>query len=197
MIGRVGPNILAAAGMLLMGGGVFAQDTTTDTGWYLGYGTGQFTAKNSFSQPSISTSFDTSSEGFIAGYRFSPNFAVESQYFSFDDESLRFSSPSDSGVAVLSSASGFGIYAKPKWPISERFGLYAKLGWARFESDVTITFDAQNSSIVGKFRTKDYSFGAGAEYQLTDRLKLDFGYTERKSDVFDIRGWGLSLLFEF
>ena len=85
------------------------------------------------------------------GYDFNQYFGIEGRYLS---------------ASVLDSffdTTHIGIYAKPKYPIGERFNIYGLLGYGHTE------VEADCGDIHENFSKNGFSFGVGMEYDLSSK----------------------------
>ena len=109
----------------------------------------------------------------LGGYHITERIGVEFFYADFGkfDGSGSFDSFSASGSVE---ADGFGLSGVYTYPVNERFGIFGKAGvfrWeAEFSASLSDTFETvSDSANDGRL---DLTFGAGAEYALTEKLSL-------------------------
>lgn len=97
---------------------------------------------------------DDDDVGFVAygGYRFNDHFAVEGQWI--DGASL------DAPGAELDVRS-VGAYALGILPVNDRFDVFAKVGWQRWDTDARNAF-------IGEDSGTDLGYGVGAQYRFND-----------------------------
>ena len=130
-----------------------------DSGFYVGAGVAHVEARE-FCQ--IGGSCDKNDVGWnvFAGYRFNRHLAVEGGYTDLGETS---SSGFSGGVPTrfTSQTTGFELTGLGIVPLTERFGLYAKLGFFRYDNEVVAS-----GGFVGSVSEKgtELTFGFGAEY---------------------------------
>ena len=69
-----------------------------------------------------------------------------------------------------------GLYAKPQYPVSEDFSLYALLGYG------SVTMDGVNATRVD-VDDSGFQWGLGASYAIGDNYELFLDYTSLASDI--------------
>lgn len=173
-----------------------------DTPWYIGLGGGQYSSTSNFETLSLETEFDSTSFTLYGGYRFGRHFALEAQYLKLRDINTTGSILSSPSLIAsrFKSSDGLAIFAKPYLPVSEKLQLYTKIGWGEFNHSVSITGTDANMmgfNINGKFRLRDFIWGTGAEFKVSDRFHLDLGYTRQTVDISEFSTWNLSVKYEF
>ena len=91
-----------------------------------------------------------------AGYKFNPYIAVEARYWN-----------GNNGVDA------YGLYAKPMYPVSESFDVYALLGYGNAAAEPT-------DGYIGNMSLDDSTFqwGLGASYAFTDSFAVFADYVE-------------------
>lgn len=100
----------------------------------------------------------------LAGYDFNEYIAVEGRYttsFSHEDR-----------VEM----SGWSLFAKPQYPVSENFSVYALLGYGG------VTLDGINGYIVDVDDT-GFQWGLGASYQVMENASFFVDYTFPANDM--------------
>lgn len=133
------PNAQAAQPGFYVGGQYGQSDKDIDIG---GFNT--YAATRIFPSPavqltveSMTASLDTSdsSFGFLAGYRFTPHFAVEGGYIDLGSLSYRANMtgnitgvPTDAVLNVDSETAGITVSALGVWPLSYRWEVYGRAG---------------------------------------------------------------------
>ena len=101
---------------------------------------------------------------FLAGYNFNEYFAVEGRYtdsFTHDDQT---------------EMSGWSLFAKPQYPVSEDFSVYALLGYGG------VTLDGVSGYIVD-YDDTGFQWGLGGSYQIMENLSLFADYTFPANDM--------------
>ena len=100
----------------------------------------------------------------LAGYNFNQYIAVEGRYTtSFSDEDL---------VEM----SGWSIFAKPQYPVTEDFNVYALLGFGG------VTLDGINGAVVD-VDDSGFQWGLGASYMVVENLALFVDYTSLANEM--------------
>jgi hypothetical protein len=116
----------------------------------------------------------------FAGFDFNPYIGVEGGY-------LNGGSPSDRGFDI--EVDGWDLAVLGKWPVSDRFEVFAKLGY--------VWWDAETEGFGGD-SGEDLMYGLGVGFDLNDQFGLR-GEWERMdiedTDRADL--WTVSLLFRF
>ncbi len=84
---------------------------------------------------------------FIGGYNYNKYIGAEARYITNFKKAENY---------------GYGIYVKPQLPVSGKFKLYALLGYAGSEGDLTAS---------------GFGYGAGASYDVTPRVFVFADYT--------------------
>ncbi len=101
---------------------------------------------------------------FLAGYDFNEYFAVEGRYTtSFTHESQ---------VEM----SGWSLFAKPQYPVSEDFSVYALLGYGG------VTLDGIKGFLVD-YDDTGFQWGLGASYQVMENVSVFADYTFPANDM--------------
>ena len=141
--------------------------------FYVGLGLSAVSTRNS----DVSLSFTSIKEGqdrtgdilVMAGYEFNPYIAVEGRYMTsvYDEDKLTRDS--------------WGIYAKPQYPATEEFTLYALLGYGGLNAD------GKGLSLTDVSDT-GFQWGLGASYAVTEDVAIFVDYvsiaTDMDSDIF-------------
>ncbi len=101
---------------------------------------------------------------FLAGYNYNEYIAVEGRYTTtFSDEDL---------VEM----DGWSLFAKPQYPVSEDFSVYALLGFGG------VTMDGVNGSGVDVDET-GFQWGVGLNYLATENISVFVDYTSLANDM--------------
>ena len=101
---------------------------------------------------------------FLAGYNFNEYIAVEGRYTTtFTDEDL---------VEM----DGWSLFAKPQYPVSEDFSVYALLGYGG------VTMDGINGSGVD-VDDSGFQWGLGMDYLATENISIFVDYTSLAVDM--------------
>ena len=144
--------------------------------WYLGVGIIPFGKFNTDCYEDV-----TYGAMLRGGYEFN-------QYFGLEARAMKtFAGEGPNGGETFQH---FGLYAKPMYPVSERFNIYALAGYGYTE-----TINDGGNGNLPEIDDWDFSWGVGLEYDLSDK-KGDFiqdaaydrgfdGYADQE------RGWGI------
>jgi hypothetical protein len=162
--------ILAAAQLPTIGVAV-AQNSDVATGLYIGAGLNQsrFEADN-FSVADIDK--EDNSWKAIAGFRFSPYFAMEANYVDFG----KATSPSIAvGGPFGAEADAFALFGVGMWPIGS-LDLYAKLGAAQISAKGSV------AAVLFKDDATEFAYGAGLQYRWSN-LAVRAEYEKYDTDV--------------
>jgi hypothetical protein len=140
---------------LLLSGEIFAQDS----GFYVGAGAG--VAHEGF------TGFSGEDAAFkaLAGYSFNKYFSVEVAYA--DAGTIK---DDIEGDHVSISNDGFTASVLAKWPVTEVFAPYLKVGYASYDTHLEVTGDGQPLAV--SMSESDSLLGAGIEFKLGERFRL-------------------------
>ncbi len=87
--------------------------------------------------------------------------------------------------------SGLSLAAVPRWPVSERFSLYGKLGIFHSDTDVEVAFSGDT---VGSLSDEELLTAIGAHYELPSGFGVLLEY-EVVPDLFDGANLGFSWNF--
>lgn len=157
---RMASNGLALLG-LLASTAVLAE---TQPGFYVGAGVGKASIEVD------DTGFDADDTAFkvFGGYNFNQYFAVEATYFDGGKPDERFGS----GV-VEAATDGVNASAVGRLPIGDVFSLFAKVGFASY--DVEVTTRIRNATVFSATGSdEDLSYGIGGAF--------DFGSFELRGE---------------
>ena len=151
-----------------------------DAGFYLGLGYGALgfertvTAENHIAgvkyeyNPDINIDYDTVM--FQVGYKINQYVAVEYRYWKgMGDEDI----PAlDRNLGGQGSAdlSAYGFYAKPMYPVSEQFNVYALLGYS------VATYDVNYGDLDGTTDKDGFSWGIGAGFAFNQNVSVTLDY---------------------
>jgi len=101
----------------------------------------------------------------FAGYDFNEYVAVEGRYtatFMKDD---------------TSKMSGFSIFVKPQYPVSDEFSVYGLVGYG------LVNIDNTNSTHNIDVNEKGFQWGLGASYAVTEDISISLDYTLLGKDM--------------
>ena len=137
-------------------------------GFYLGLDVGKAEARKYCDNIVNCDSSDTTLRGEV-GYEFGNNIAAEIGYTSFGT----LFNADDNNVSAKQDASAWTISALGTLPLADRFGLFGRLGMARY--DLSNSGTVQNVGVDSKNSTKPY-LGAGLKYDLDNNWMLRAEY---------------------
>jgi opacity protein-like surface antigen len=178
--------ILAMGTFAMAGGDIAPVEPMVETpmaykssaGFYAGlaYGAldGKWDPDTSYSRDS-----DTFDELMIqAGYKFNEYIAIEGRYwFGVGDNTWASGTAYEQDVSV----DAWGIYAKPMYPVSEAFNVYALLGYGA----VSLDYDIGDTD----FDDNDgFTWGAGVEYSVNDNVAVFVDYVSLFDDDKNVLG---------
>lgn len=148
-----------------------------------------------------------------AGWQLHPNFGVETDAsFGIDDGEFDFdgdeddfdlddnedsdfddvlAGPGDLGLDYL-----IGFYGRATLPLSDRFDVSARAGYAFAEIDSTVTTIGGNELVFGG-SDDGFAMGASATYDLTESMAIRADYTHYEFDTSNAESLGLNLEFKF
>jgi OOP family OmpA-OmpF porin len=169
----------------------FAQDPA---GKYVGWSAGQSMTKfdstsNSFGVANLSESYDKSESAFkvFGGYNFNKNWALEGGYAGLGTPKIDYT-----GRGAFTGATGRADIKNTAWflagkgtlPVSNAFGLFAKLGVTGNKSDFTATTGSTAINALAGFPLSKNKvrvgplFGAGVEYRFTGNFRIRTEYED-------------------
>ncbi|HEY9189361.1 MAG TPA: porin family protein [Sulfurovum sp.] len=119
---------------------------------------------------SVSGDEDYSAVMLQAGYKFNPYIAVEGRYW--------FGLEEDVGDNTDLTVDTWGIYVKPMYPVTEAFDIYALLGYA--DSDVELS--GGGTTVSPPYDMDGFSWGIGGAYSFTENLAVFVDYTSLYDD---------------
>ena len=163
IVGATGVNVAQAA----------------DNGLYLGLNAGQAEARKYCENVTNCDSADTSVRGEV-GYQFNANLGAELGYTSFGT----LFNANDNNVNAKQDASAWTASVLGTWPFAERFGVFGRLGLAKYDVDNSGT--VQGVPVVNKNDTKPY-YGAGVKFDLNNNWMLRAEY-QRYADISRVDG---------
>lgn len=188
------PSLLCLA-LALPAASALADDM--ESGLQLGIDGGRAEARSACDNVVNCSSDDTAARVSL-GWQFTPMVGLEAGYSSFgtvfESRNNTFSASQDANAWTLSVLGTL--------PIADRFGLYGRVGAARFDNDTSGTGLVQGVPVSNDNRTKPY-FGAGLKFGLTDNVALRAEY-QRYKDLANIGGvrddvdaWSGGVVFTF
>jgi len=140
-------------------------EESTPGNFYLGLGYGMANVSGTDTISNI-TDVDYSTVLLQAGYKFNPYIALEGRYWIGLDEDV-----TATNTLTLDT---WGIYAKPMYPVTDAFDIYALLGYASSDIQLTNGNPADN--------TDGFSWGIGGAYSFTENVAVFVDYTSMYDD---------------
>ena len=192
--------LLGCALTALSANAVAAADKTGRS--YVGVGYTMLTVS-----PEGGPDLDLGALGVRGGYFFNKYFSVEGRLaFGVADDSISetvdVGSGPETATLTLDLDYSLGVYAVGHIPLTEQFQLYGLAGFTKHE----VTLEACAASVgcdSESFDDSDFSYGVGAEYDMTKNLSLALEYTVYFSDgdidglKYDTDGIGIALNYNF
>lgn len=173
-------QIAGACCGLLLGSPAFAEDP----GPYVGLGAGvSHEGFEGFRAEDIAIKA-------FGGYSFNRYFAAELEYV--DAGTLE---DDIEGTAIAITNSGFIASFLAKWPVTDVFSPYLKLGYAFYDTDITVTNGAARFS--DSLSESDLMFGGGVEFKLGDQFRVRAEMEKVKVPDADFRVYTLNAAYHF
>jgi OOP family OmpA-OmpF porin len=179
-------NLLLFVASFFVSTSVFAQESN----WYMGASAGQ--TKFDTGITPITASLDDKDSGFkiFGGYDIDKNFSVEAHYVDFGEASLSgtngqtfrrdgTTSQFNSAASIKSKASAWGVAVIAGIPVTESVRPFAKVGFNRVSSELTVTSTTATST---KENSTESLYGVGVEYSLTKAIALRIEYEIHNGD---------------
>ena len=172
---------LASVGVALI---ITGTAQAEDSGFYVGAGVG--VAHEGF------TGFRGNDTAFkaLVGYDFNQYLAAEVEYADGGTQKDDLE-----GVDVAISSEGFIGALLGKWPVTDRFSPFLKLGYAFYDTRATLT-DGINSASISSSES-DLMFGGGLEFKLGEKLRLRAELEKIKVSDADYRIYTLTATWRF
>ncbi len=158
-----------------------------DNGFYVSAGIGSADLNDDFDGLNV----DSSSTAYrlIGGWQLNEHFAVEGGYHNFGDFEQRVDFNGTPVTANLS-ADGFTLGVAGAWPVANRLSLTGRLGMFFWNGEAEI-----NNVTQATPADKNFFFGVGAGYAVTDRFTVNADWSRYDLDV--TQSNVLSLSFEY
>ncbi len=141
---------------------IIVEEPTEDEGLYLGLAYTHLSHDADHLHQTTLSEMDFMALSLQVGYKFNPYIAVEGRY------GMTFGDPSDDTVVDDADITVWGIYVKPMYPIAPEFDIYALVGYAGT--------DADDKHHIVPVDEGAFSWGAGAEYSLTEEFSVFADY---------------------
>ena len=143
-----------------------------NNGFYIGiaYGYSNVQLDNSLTGNKVDD-YDYGSILLDIGYKINPYISIEGRYWAGinSNNDLAWKNHIDSDVTV----DAWGIYAKPTYPVSDKFDIYALVGYGSGDA----SYDIPNAGTIDSENSEGFSWGLGAEYQMSNNVALFIDYT--------------------
>lgn len=166
-----------------------------ESGLSLGVDAGRAEARNACDNV-INCSSDDTTVRVSLGWQFTPMIGIEAGYASFGTV---FES-NDNNFSANQDANAWTLSVLGTIPVADRFGLYGRVGAARFDNDASGL--VQGVPVSSENETKPF-FGAGLKFGLTENVALRAEY-QRYKDLANLGGvkddvdaWTGGLVFTF
>lgn len=189
--------------------GLAATANAQDTGFYVEGGYQYLDIKPDGAESGV----DTNGIAGRAGYKFNNFLSLEGELatgiddgefdYNVDEDEFNFDDNLDGDLTDIIAASGdvglnylTGIYGKAELPLTERLGAYARAGYAYVDLDASLV--TPGGTVINVEDSADGpAFGAGLDFDLTDKLYLKGDYTYYSFDSTDTSGVMLGLGYKF
>jgi outer membrane immunogenic protein len=200
----------SAAVLALAAGAASAQTAREDTGFYIqgGYSYFNFEAQDS------GYSVDTNAVTGRVGFQMTPHLGIEADLsagvddgdfdFDSDEDDLDFDDNNDGDFTDVVNVSGdigmdylAAAYVRGVLPISDRFDLSARVGYAYVQLDANAVTPGGNVVQIGEDAEDGWSAGAGVTFDITENLELRADYTWYGFDAVDADAATLALGVKF
>lgn len=161
-----------------------------DTGFYLQGGYSYLDIEPDGAESGVDTDAITAR----AGYQFNPNFSIEGDItsgiddgefdYNVDEDNFDLDDNNDGDFNDLINASGdiglnylVGVYGKASMPVSDRFDVFARAGYAFIDLDAEVTTPGGTEITTVEDSEDGAALGAGLEYDMTENWHLRGDYT--------------------
>lgn len=160
----------------------------TDAGFYLGLAYGALSHERDRNTINDNISSDIIDETYSeimlqVGYKFNPYIAIEGRYWYGLDDSLDVGTAEHFGTIVDVSTDVWSIYLKPMYPVTDALDVYALLGYASTEYDVTTEHGGIKGSLAMSF--DGFTWGLGVSYAFAENVSIFVDYTSMYDDTTD------------
>jgi opacity protein-like surface antigen len=159
---------------------VTLEEPVSDSGFYLGLGYGNtghnrdYTVNSNLQKNAFDKNLDAVL--FQAGYKINSYFAVEGRYWLGLDDTII----NDRKTIVNCNLDTWAVYLKPMYPVTEKFDVYALLGYGKAQYDL----DTTNIAPITTFKDAydGFSWGLGATYNFTNNISVFVDYVNIYDD---------------
>ena len=149
-----------------------------DAGLYLGLGYGFLTGESTDYHRGLDVTLideDFNQIMIQAGYKFNSYVAIEGRYWFGLDTGIDFA---DDFLDVDQSVDSWGIYVKPMYPVTDAFDVYALLGYAGSEYEVS----NYGSTYTPDLDLDGFSWGLGVAYSFNENVSIFADYVSLYDD---------------
>ncbi len=122
--------------------------------------------------------------GLRGGYRFGSYFGaeVEASFGLGDDKKVYLREVSDTVDLTIKNKYQIGVYLVGFFPVNESVDILGRVGYIKSDLKLKLSDETYNLSLKGKQNLDTFSFGAGAQFNLTEDFSFRFDYTYYKKD---------------
>ena len=188
----------------------YAQSAREDTGIYIQGGYSYF----NFEAQDTDYSVDTNAVTARLGWQMTPMFGFEADLsagiddgdldFDSSEDDLDFDDNNDGDFTDIINVSGdLGLdfmaaaYARAVLPISDRFELSARAGYAYAQVDANVVTPGGTQIQIGEDAEDGFTAGAGLTFDITESLELRADYTWFGLDEVDVTGGTIAIGLKF
>lgn len=126
---------------------------------------------------------DDSSFGIRLGFPVSENITIEASYQDFGESDTNYIDIFNDTISDTFDTTAFTIGAKGILPLSKSFSLIGRLGFARWDTEITETDSSiPNVSTTVSFSGTDAYYGIGAEYKINSNIFIGLEYSTLEFD---------------
>lgn len=193
-----------------MSAAAYAQSAREDTGVYIQGGYSYF----NFEASDTDYSVDTNAVTARLGLQLTPMFGIEADLsagvddgdldFDSSEDDLDFDDNNDGDFTDIINVSGdLGLdfmaaaYGRAVFPISDRFEISARAGYAYAQVDANVVTPGGTIIQIGEDAEDGFTAGAGLTFDLTENLELRADYTWFGLDEVDVTGGTIAIGLKF
>ena len=162
---------VALTGLVAATTGISPLASAQDAGFYAGAAVGQSRAKDACEGVTIACDDKDTGWKVFGGYQFNKNFGAEVGYV---DLGKATANGVITGVAVSADAKvkGFEVLGVGTLPIANNFSAYGKLGFFRWDLDVSATgaISGFSATVSASETGTDFTFGLGLKYDFAKNI---------------------------
>lgn len=127
----------------------------------------------------------------FAGARVHQNLVIEVAY-------IDFGNPSENlfGITKEYDAWAIGTWAKGIWPITTKFELFGKAGWAYWEIEEKTTIFGQQQPTHSS-SGNDFTWGIGVAFSQWEKFSMQLEYEDFNTSLDTVTLWSISALYGF